>query len=194
MHDQAYVPIDPDGPEILILGPVELVKREPRRRRVQLQVDGGDLRRLLLVTGQLCETVGKGIGDPELRGTRHTRNTFIASSPRWLMTLTAMRPVGGPGEGAGYIAVESSPGVKVDLGLQRRLERLVGIVRAEEVGVADEKALLIIVGINEPAGDAICTVASYLAGVRMEHVDAVDPYPDFIAHRPPKCRCPARRK
>ena len=26
---------------------------------------------------------------------RHTRNTFITSSPRWLMTLTAMRPEAG---------------------------------------------------------------------------------------------------
>ncbi len=32
-----------------------------------------------------------GVGSVEI----HTRKTFITSSPRWLMTLTAMRPVDG---------------------------------------------------------------------------------------------------
>ena len=65
MHDQANVPVDPDGPEILILRPVELVKRETRRRRVQLQVEGGGLRGFLLVAGQPSQTVGKGVGELE---------------------------------------------------------------------------------------------------------------------------------
>ena len=99
MHDQANVPIDPDGPEVLVPRPIQLVKRETRRRRVQLQVEGGGLGGLLLVAGQPSQTVGKGIGDPELHVTLHTRNTFIASSPRWLMTLTAMRPEAGRGKG-----------------------------------------------------------------------------------------------
>ena len=42
-------------------------------------------------------------------------------------------------EGPRGIAVERRPGVLVDLGLERGLERLVGIVGAEEVGVADKK-------------------------------------------------------
>ena len=37
--------------------------------------------------------------DPLHRVTHPTRNTFITSSPRWLITLTAMRPVSGLGKG-----------------------------------------------------------------------------------------------
>ena len=50
--------------------------------------------------------------------------------------------------------MEGLPGLVVDLGLERGLEALVGVVGAEEVGVADEEALLVVVGVDEPAGDA----------------------------------------
>ena len=76
-------------------------------------------------------------------------------------------------EGAGYVAVERCPGFLIDLGLQRRLERLVGVVRAQEIGVTDEETLLVIVGVDEPAGDALGAVAADLAGVRVENVHAV---------------------
>ena len=49
------------------------------------------------------------------------RKTFITSSPRWLMTLTAMRPEAGRSEGAGGVAVQGFPGVAVDLRLEGRL-------------------------------------------------------------------------
>ena len=62
-------------------------------------------------------------------------------------------------ERARGVAVERRPGFLVDLGLQRRLQRAVGIVRAEEVGVADEEALFVVVGVDEPAGDAVGAVA-----------------------------------
>ena len=52
--------------KFLSLASVELVKREPRSRRVHLQVEGGGFRDLLLVTGQLREAVGEGVGDAEL--------------------------------------------------------------------------------------------------------------------------------
>ncbi len=42
-------------------------------------------------------------------------------------------------EGAGSVAVEGGPGVGVDLSFEGRFERGVGIVLAEEVGMADEK-------------------------------------------------------
>ena len=51
--------------------------------------------------------------------------------------------------------MKSFPGVAVDLGLEGGLERLVGVVGAQEVGVADEEALLVVVGVDEPAGDAV---------------------------------------
>ena len=63
------------------------------------------------------------------------------------------------------VAVQRRPRVLVDLGLERRLERLVRIVRAEEVRVADEEALLVVVGVDEPAGDAVGIVAADLAGL-----------------------------
>ena len=41
----------------------------------------------------------------------------------------------------------------------------VGVVSAEEVGVADEQALVGVVGVDEPARDAVGVVAPDLAGV-----------------------------
>ncbi len=76
--------------------------------------------------------------------------------------------------------MQGGPGVFVDLGLKRDLERLVGVAGAEEVGVADEEALLVVVGVNEPAGDAVGAVAADLAGVGVEDVDAVDLNLDLV--------------
>ncbi len=87
---------------------------------------------------------------------------------------------GGFGEGAGGVAVEGGPGVGVNLGLERCLECLVGVVGAEEVGVADEEALLVVVGIDEPAGDAVGAVAAHLAGVGVEDINSVDAHPDIL--------------
>ena len=111
------------------------------------------------------------------------------------MTFTAMRPEVGFVEGAGGVAVERGPGFFVDLGLERGLERFVGIVRAEEIGVADEEALFVVVGIDEPAGDAVGAVAADFAGVRVEDVHAVDLHPDLgRLRRVAGCRCRARRR
>src|SRR5680860_893491 len=79
-------------------------------------------------------------------------------------------------ERAGDIAIERGPGVLVDLGFQRGLERLVGVLRAEEIGVADEEILLVVSRVNEPGGDAFGVVGADLAGVWIEHVDALDPH------------------
>ena len=40
--------------------------------------------------------------------------------------------------------------------------------------MADEEAFAVIVGVNEPAGDAVGTVADDFAGLRFEDVHAVD--------------------
>jgi hypothetical protein len=82
-------------------------------------------------------------------------------------------------EGTGGVAVEGGPGLLVDLGLEGRLERLVGIVRPQEIGVADEEALLVVVRVDEPAGDPLRTVAAHLAGVGVEDVHAIDLHPDL---------------
>ena len=89
------------------------------------------------------------------------------------MTLTAMRPDSGRSKGREISLWSVSQGLLVDLGLQRRLERLVGVIRSQEIGVADEEALLVIVGIDKPAGDALGAVAADLAGVGVENVHAV---------------------
>ena len=66
------------------------------------------------------------------------------------------------------------PGLGVDLGFERGLERLVGIVCAEEVGVADEEIFLVVVSVDEPTGDPLRAVAAYFAGVGVKNVNAVD--------------------
>ena len=71
-------------------------------------------------------------------------------------------------EAARQVVAQRGPRVGIDLGLQGGLQRPVGVVRAEEVGVADEEALLVVVGVDEPAGDALGGVAPYLAGVGVE--------------------------
>ena len=53
-------------------------------------------------------------------------------------------------ERARHVAVQRRPGVGVDLGLQRGLQRLVGVVGAEEIGVTDEEGLHVVVGVDEP--------------------------------------------
>jgi hypothetical protein len=67
-------------------------------------------------------------------------------------------------EGAWRIAIERCPGFGVDLGFEGRLERAVGIVDAQKIGVADEEALLVVIDIDEPAGDALAAVTADLAG------------------------------
>src|SRR5271165_1597080 len=58
--------------------------------RVQLEVKGRGLHGLLLLACHLCEAVRKCVGNQEFH--QFTRKTFITSSPRWLMTLTAILP------------------------------------------------------------------------------------------------------
>ena len=67
-------------------------------------------------------------------------------------------------EWARRVAVQCRPGFFIDLGLQRGLKRLVGVVGTEEVGMADEEAFLVVVGVDEPAGDAVGTVAADFTG------------------------------
>src|SRR5439155_22365935 len=70
-------------------------------------------------------------------------------------------------EGPRDFAVERRPDVRIDLRLERGLERAVRIVLAEEVRVADEEALFVVVGMDEPAGDAAASVAADLTRRRL---------------------------
>jgi hypothetical protein len=116
----------------------------------------GPLIRLVVMIHVAEQQAGVGLVDDQPNVAYSTRNTFITSSPKVIDHLHRDPPLRlGLGERPGGVAVEALPGVLVDLGLQRGLERLVGVVGAEEIGVADEEALLVVVGVDEPAGDAV---------------------------------------
>ena len=86
-------------------------------------------------------------------------------------------------EGAGGVAVEGCPGICVDFRLEGGFQGFVGIVGAEEVGVADEESFFVVVGVDKPAGDAVGAVGADFAGVGMEDVHAVDFDLDLIIFR-----------
>lgn len=71
------------------------------------------------------------------------------------------------------IAVEGGPGVGVDFGFEGGFQGFVGIALAEEIGVADEKAFAVVVGVDEPAGDVVGFAGDDFAGGGVEDVDAV---------------------
>ena len=66
------------------------------------------------------------------------------------------------------------PGVRVDFGFERCLQCLVGIIGAQEVGLAYEERLHVVVRVDEPAGNALRAVTAHLAGGGMKHVNAVN--------------------
>src|SRR5689334_4619537 len=79
-------------------------------------------------------------------------------------------------EGPGRIAVERGPGICIDFGFKGGLECLIGIVRPEEVGVADEETLLAVIGIDEPAGELVRVAPFDLPELWLEHIDPLHPY------------------
>ena len=74
------------------------------------------------------------------------------------------------GEGTGSVAVEGGPGVGVYFSLEGSFEGLVGIVGTEEVGVTNEEALLVVIGVYEPASYAIGAIAADLSGIGVEDI------------------------
>ena len=77
-------------------------------------------------------------------------------------------------EGPRGVAAEARPGLLVDLRLEGVFKGTIRVVLTEEVGMADEEALLVVVGIDEPAGDAVDVARHDLAGLGFEDVDAAD--------------------
>ena len=70
--------------------------------------------------------------------------------------------------------MEGFPGLLVDLGFERRPQRLIRIVRTEKIGVADEEAFLIVIGIDEPTRYAVGIVAVNLTCVRVKHIHSIN--------------------
>jgi hypothetical protein len=78
MNDQADVPAHAKGPEVSVLGLVELVKLHPRGGRVHLKIEGRGLHGLLLIAGQPRQAIGEGVGDAEVDGL-HSRASGCVS-------------------------------------------------------------------------------------------------------------------
>ena len=88
----------------------------------------------------------------------------------------------GRGERAAHGAVERRPRRLVDLGAQRTLQLLVGLVGTREVGVPHEEALAVVVGVDEPAGDIVGAVAAHLTGRRVVDVHALEGDLEIAGH------------
>src|SRR5581483_5854013 len=78
-------------------------------------------------------------------------------------------------------AVQLRPFALIDLSAQGFLQLVVGaflrvLATVEEVGVTDEKALSVVVAVDEPAGDVVSSAAPHRAGRGVEHVHAADRY------------------
>ena len=97
MDYEPDVPTDSYRPEVLVPRLVELVELHARVRWIDLEIEGRGLGGLLLVAHQPGEARCKRVGDSELH--HSTLNTFMTSSPRWLITLTAIRPPSGLSKG-----------------------------------------------------------------------------------------------
>lgn len=82
-------------------------------------------------------------------------------------------------EGTRGVAAEAFPCVFVDPGFEGCLERLVGVVCAEEIGVSDEEALFVVVGVEEPTRDAFSPIATDFAGVGMEEIESEYPKKNY---------------
>ena len=61
----------------------------------------------------------------------------------------------GPVEWTADGGVKHGPCRFVDLGAKGALQLFVGIACAGEIGVADEEALAVVIGVDEPAGDVV---------------------------------------
>jgi len=77
-------------------------------------------------------------------------------------------------------AVERIPGFAIYFRFQGGFERLIRVVCAEEVGVADEEAFFVVIGINEPAGDTFRAGADDLPRLGFEHVNALNVDADLV--------------
>ena len=70
--------------------------------------------------------------------------------------------------------MQRCPRFFIDFRLQRCLERLVRIVRAQKIRVPNEEAFFVVVGVDKPARDPVRVVAADLARCWIEHVDSVN--------------------
>ena len=72
VHDQPDVAVHPHGPEVPVPDLIELVKAQSRLRRIELEVEGRRLDRLLLVAGEAREAIGERVRYAEIHVRRFT--------------------------------------------------------------------------------------------------------------------------
>ena len=72
------------------------------------------------------------------------------------------------------VAVQAFPGNFVNFGFESGFEGFVWIVGSEEISVADKEVFFVIVGVNEPASDAIGSTGLDFARLGTEDIDAVE--------------------
>jgi len=92
--------------------------------------------------------------------------------------LYGYAPGGGPREWSRGIAEQRLPRFFIDFSFKRRLEALVGVLRAKEIGVANEEILLVVVSVDELGCDALGVIRSDFARVRVEYVHALYAHAD----------------
>ena len=90
------------------------------------------------------------------------------------MTFTAIFARLRLGERLAGGRVQCGPSRLVDVGLQGAFEFVIRLLGSGEVGVADEEAFAVVVGVDEPAGDVVRRVAADLARRRIVDVHAFD--------------------
>ena len=84
MNDQPDIAAHPNRPKPVIFRAIELMELQSRMSRVQLEIEGRGLDRLLLVAGELGQAVRKCVGDPEF----HARVSMVPCTG--LVTLGAL--------------------------------------------------------------------------------------------------------
>ena len=98
----------------------------------------------------------------------------MTSSPRWLIALTAIRPEPGFLNGRDVSQGRLCQASTSISALRVVFEGLVGVVRTQEVGVADEEAGHVVVGVDEPAGEIGGLGRADVTGTGIEQVHALD--------------------
>ena len=68
-------------------------------------------------------------------------------------------------EGAADGGIKGLPGRLIYIGPEGAFELFVGLIGTGEIGVADEEALAVAIGVNEPAGDVVGAAVATLSQI-----------------------------
>ena len=114
-------------PEALVYRPIERVEAEPRRRRIDLEIEGRRLDGLLLVAGEAREAVGERVADEEIHSISVTATRRIFCKPSTLSDRLADQFLDNPHSRSARhhgTVVACRPAVTADI--KRQIGRMVG--------------------------------------------------------------------